>query len=295
LYTTEVDGQGRVYWVPFDGVGIPVDLLEAGLGALNEVAWSPDGQWAAFGAGGSGLAYVFHTSEPLNLAQIGDTSPYLEFSPTSDVLLNLRGSELDLIQLTGPGQVSLTTITSGSPAHFSDDGAYVYYVDAGGTGILRGWDGSALTSIHEVDGFSHVCPLTWTGPSRFVYQRCATEERGLAEGVIDGGELTTVTHAGSLLANLVIGPAQRCFVNWESDRLDVGTTQLPLVTEFTRVAPGAITHAALASRDNAVVWVEEGTDVYWLPLSSSCTVSTLPELVASGATVQSLRFVSEWP
>jgi hypothetical protein len=108
--------------------------------------------------------------------------------------------------------------------------------------------------------------------------------------------LTTNVLNDSLLEHLSFGPSRRCFVNWESMQLDVGSTQLPLQTEFTRVAAGEVSFATLSPNDSAVAWVEGGDEVYWLPLNADCTVSNLPILVAaSGTAVTELDFIAEWP
>jgi hypothetical protein len=205
------------------------------------------------------------------------------------------GSSIDLFDLESAGSVTRTTLTgTRSDPRFSPRGEFLYYADGNDTGSLRSTQDPSGTGF-VIDEFADECPLVWTGRDRFVYQQCRASGRGVAEGIIADGALSTTVHNDSLRDNLVIGAAQRCFVNRGARELDVGRTELPLSTEFTRSAQVEISLASLSPRDNAVVWVEDATDVYWLPLNSDCTVSTLPTLVHSNGAIDSVAFVAEWP
>jgi hypothetical protein len=198
----------------------------------------------------------------------------------------------------GPGDFTHTPIddaTRGAVARFSDTGSYLYYPDSNSSGLLRPYSSDALLSGYALEEFSAECPLTFTSDSRFFYQQCASRGRGFAEGVIEDTGLTTTVHNDTLRDSLALGPAGRCFANWGDGELDIGPTSLPLQVEFTRTAGTDISFAALSPRDDAVVWVEGGDEVYWLPLNADCTVSTIPKVVTSGSAVQTLHFVGEFP
>lgn len=294
LYVTEYDDRAQIYWVGLDTEdGEPVELLDAASATLERSSWSPNGAFAAF-VDGAGSAWLVDGTRPAELQPLGATDAPVVFSPSGAHAAVWRGQSVALWTLVPGNAPTLTDLDGASSSpRFSTDGAFLYHATRNGAGALLALDDP--DTVHGLDGFDVDCPLVWTAEGRFLYQRCAEAGQGLAEGVVEGDTLRLVTYDEPLREHLNVGAEQRCFVNWDDRELDVGTTSLPFDAEFTRSAPAEITHAALSPRDSAVVWVENGTEVYWLPLNGDCTVSTLPRLVHDSGAVQSVAFVGEWP
>jgi hypothetical protein len=262
--------------------------------ALLLASWSPDGRWAAFDDG-DGALWLLDTKDPSSLFELGASTSRVVFSPNGALAALWQANSIELFDLSAGTPPASTTLSGArSAARFSPDGTFLYYAENANRGVLQPSDAAGSAPL-SIDGFAYDCPLVWTAPDRFVYQQCATRARALVEGVIGADAITTTQYNDQLLDNLAIGPEQRCFANWGGQQLDIGTTALPLVTEFTRSPQVDVTLATLSPHDFAVAWVEDNRDVYWLPLNDDCTVSSLPALVHSGGTVQTLTFVAEWP
>lgn len=296
-YATDSDGEGTAYWVSLaNGVNPPLELLSGPL--LDDVVWSDDGRWFAVGDN-SGSWAVADTQSAGDTFQIGPGAEGLHFSAGANALSFFDG-DVQVAWLGPVNQIRIDTVSDRagtSPAAFSPDGSFLYYPEGPRSGVLRSLSLGSVNEAYDLPDFAEQCPLTFTSPSAFVYQQCAagSPARGLVAGVVQNGMLSTTTQNETLLENFAVGPAGRCFVNFGGSQLEVGVFDPPLVTEFTRSAALPITHAALAPRDNAVVWVEGGDELYWLPLNADCTVGTLPVLVSERADMQSLAFVAEWP
>jgi hypothetical protein len=299
VYATETNGQGRVHWVSIaGGVTSPIELLNDGNDALNQVRWSNDGQWVVFDDGPEGSFFAVHASDPPSRTEIGEASDLLEVSPTSDSALIADGSDLDFVGLLGPGEITHTPITDamrGTEARYSSDGAFISYAESPNSGVLRSVATGSLTPEFLIEQFSEECPLFWLESARFVYQQCQSQDRGIVEGIVGADALSLFVHNETFRENMFVGPKLRCFVSFEADELDVGAASLPLVAEFTRTARANITFAALAPDDDAVAWMEGDDELFWLPLNDDCTVSTLPIAVTSDVVVRNVAFVAEFP